>query len=296
MFGYLFVHFAGEETENTEQIYFSISKNGMTWETLNDGKPVIASVVGEKGLRDPHILRRQDGSFVIVATDLSIYNNGSWARATTKGSQSIAILESEDLLHWSELRLVKVASDESGCTWAPETIYDKDKDEYMIFWASQVASDQYAKQRIYRINTKDFIHFDDSTLYIEKNNHIIDTTIVEYNGVYYRFSKDETNKAILMESGDTLRGDFTPIDSFSLAKVEGYEGPTCFRLNGEDKWCLLLDAYATNQGYQAFVTDDLAKGEFKPVQEAFVTPFKFRHGTVIPITEKEYNGLVHFYK
>lgn len=33
-------------------------------------------------------------------------------------------------------------------------------------------------------------------------NHIIDTTIVQNDGKYYRFSKDETFKSIIMEVVD----------------------------------------------------------------------------------------------
>ncbi|MBQ8301167.1 MAG: discoidin domain-containing protein, partial [Clostridia bacterium] len=54
MEAYLFVHFVGTEaTEDDEQIYFSVSQDGTTWRTLNEGTPVLTSNVGEKGVRDP---------------------------------------------------------------------------------------------------------------------------------------------------------------------------------------------------------------------------------------------------
>ena len=75
---YLFVHFIGEG-ENGEQIYFSVSRDGLHWKDLNNGKPVIVSQVGEKGLRDPFILRnRLDGKFYIIATDLCIHAGKGW--------------------------------------------------------------------------------------------------------------------------------------------------------------------------------------------------------------------------
>lgn len=50
--GYLFVYFTGE-SEDGEQIYFAVSSDGLHWNDLNDGKPVLRSHVGEKGVRDP---------------------------------------------------------------------------------------------------------------------------------------------------------------------------------------------------------------------------------------------------
>jgi len=293
---YLFVHFLDEHTEDSEQIYFSVSEDGMRWRTLNNARPVLKSRLGERGVRDPHILRTPDGEkFYMVATDLSIYYNGDWKRAVQRGSQSIMIWESTDLVNWSEQRMVKVAPDDAGCTWAPESIYDKDAGDYMVFWASTVKSDHYSKQRIYCAKTTDFKQFSSPQLYIEKENHIIDTTFIEHDGKYYRFSKDETHKSIIMEVGETLMGAFAPVDGFSMLNVVGYEGPTCYKINGQDKWCLLLDAYAARQGYKAFVTDDLATGHFEAAMSEFITPFKFRHGTVMPITRKEYNRLIEAY-
>lgn len=43
---YLFVHFTGED-ENGEQIYFSVSKDGLHWMDLGSG-PALVSDIGEK--------------------------------------------------------------------------------------------------------------------------------------------------------------------------------------------------------------------------------------------------------
>ena len=53
-----------------------------------------------------------------------------------------------------------------------------------------------------------------------------------------------------------------------------------------DSWCLLLDG----MGYKAFITHDLASGNFEPAP-AITFPFKFRHGTVIAVTDEEYRRL-----
>ena len=37
--------------------------------------------------------------------------------------------------------LVEVSVPEAGCTWAPEAIYDRQQDNYLVFWASMVQLD-----------------------------------------------------------------------------------------------------------------------------------------------------------
>lgn len=293
--GFLFVTFHGEATPLTEQIYFGLSRDGRQWEALNGAKPVLVSQLGEKGVRDPYILRSHDGKkFYIVATDLSIHQNGSWTRATQAGSKSIVIWESADLVHWSP-RLAPVAAADSGCTWAPEAMYDDRTNDYLLYWASTSASDHFAKQRIWACRTRDFETFGAPFVYIETPNRIIDADIVRENGKYYRFLKNETTNTILMEVADTLMGSWQEVPGFSLAKLDGYEGPACFPLEpaaaGKPAtWCLLLDRIGRDAGYRPFVTHDLSSGEFVAAPD-IQFPFRFRHGAVLPITDAEFDQL-----
>ena len=304
MGAYLFVHFVGNESNaNHEQIYFSVSENGTSWKTLNSGNPVLVSNDGEKGVRDPHILRGEDGKFFIVATDLSIYNrrgdSNRWSTCQTAGSKKIVIWESEDLVNWSEARLVEVADKNAGCTWAPESVYDAEKGQYMVFWASKVSDDGYKQQRIYRSYTSDFVNFTPAEVYIDNGYSTIDTTITNYNGVYYRFTKDEAKSSITMMKSASLSSGWEDVGTYTINgaagnSVTGYEGPTIYKLNGEDKWCLLLDYYSKSQGYKPFVTNDITKGDFTSASD-FTFDATYRHGTVMPITSEEYKALTEKY-
>jgi hypothetical protein len=295
--GYLFVTFKGEDTPMTEQIYFALSQDGRHWNALNDAQPVLVSTVGEKGVRDPYLLRSHDGKrFYLLATDLSINLNHDWGRAQTAASKSIVIWDSTDLVHWSLPRLVKVAPDDAGCTWAPEAVYDESRKEYLTFWASKTGNDHFSKQRIWAAWTKDFVTFEKPFVYIDKPWHVIDTDIVRENDKYYRFSKDEEYKSITMEVSTNLLGLWRDATNFSLAKVQGYEGPECYRIKPaaggkSSAWCLILDQYSKGTGYQPFVTDNLSQGQFKP-GEGFSFPFRTRHGCVLAISADEYQRLV----
>ena len=301
MGAYLFTHFMGTEGDpNHEQVYFSVSQNGTDWTTLNDSQPILISELGEKGVRDPHIIRGEDGKFFIIATDLSIYNRSDdanrWGTCQTSGSKDIIIWESTDLVNWSEARAVTVAKDNAGCTWAPEAVYDAEKDMYMVFWASKTADDNYTTQRMYKSYTKDFVTFTDAEIYIDDGTiSNIDTTITSDKGVYYRFTKNESKSTVTMMKSTSLDKGWTMVDTYTLGEMTGYEGPTIYKMNGEEKWCLLLDFYSTSGGYKPFVTDDLAKGTFTAASD-FNFSAKYRHGTVIPITTEEYNRLIEAYK
>ena len=294
--GFLFVTFNGEASPMTEQIYFGLSRDGKQWDALNGAQPVLVSELGEKGVRDPYILRSHDGKkFYILATDLSIHFHSDWTRATHSGSRSIVIWESSDLVHWSKPWLAPVAPADAGCTWAPEAMYDDRTGDYLVFWASKTASDQFAKERIWARRTRDFHTFGAPFIYIEKPKDIIDTDIVKDNGKYYRFSKDETTKTILMDVSTNLMGPWQDVPQSSPSKLVGYEGPACFLLEpaavGKPAtWCLLLDQYSRGTGCQPFVTHDLSSGQFTPAT-GFKFPFRFRHGAVLPITDAEMAAL-----
>ena len=94
-----------------------------------------------------------------------------------------------------------------------------------------------------------------------------------------------------MEKSPKLMGPWQDVPQFSLAKLQGYEGPQCFPLEPaapgkQPTWCLLLDHYSKGEGYKAFTTSDLAGGQFAPVAD-FKFPFRFRHGSVLPVSAAE---------
>jgi hypothetical protein len=294
--GFVFVTFKGEASPMTEQIYFALSPDGRNWHALNGGEPVLVSRVGEKGVRDPYLLRAQDGkTFYLIATDLSINANGNWGRAVRAGSQSIVIWESTNLVQWTEPRLVRVAPDDAGCTWAPEAVYDEEAGNYLVFWASTTKRDAFEKHRIWAARTKDFRTFGEPFIYIEKPTTVIDTTIVRDGTNYFRFTKDEKFKAITMEMSAKLSGPWQDVPKFSLAQMRGYEGPECYLIEPAaagkpPTWGLILDYYSRGQGYQPFITHDLAGGQFTP-GAGFSFPFRFRHGSILPLTQAEYQRL-----
>lgn len=289
---YLFAHFIGEQKDG-EQIYFSVSRDGLHWKDLNGGKPVLYSNVGELGARDPFLIRSpwaEEKKYYLIATDLRIEAGKGWEAAQYSGSRDILVWESEDLVSWKGPKAHTIGVEGAGCVWAPEAIYDEREDAILVFWASMVGR----KQRIYAAYTKDFQTFGDPFLFLEKENHVIDSTIIRTEEGYYRYTKDETTKNIVVDFAKTLKPeDFKEIPSETLSELYGVEGPEIFKFNDREEWCLIVDRFATGKGYLPLVTKSLKTGVFTVLND---TQFdmgvtKKRHGGIIPITEEEYQRL-----
>lgn len=305
--GYFFSYFVGEGSANGEQIYSALSQGNdpLHWTELNDGNPVLTSELGEKGVRDPFIIRSPEGDkFYMIATDLSIYNNGNWDRAQRQGSRSIMVWESNDLVNWSEQRMVEISPPEAGNTWAPEISYDETTGEYIVFWASKLYEDETHSGNTYNkmmyAKTRDFYTFTEAEVYMDFGYSVIDTTMIKHDGKVYRFTKDERDnsssipygKTIFQEVGDTILGDFEMIKE-GVGDIKWVEGPTIFKSNMEEKWYLFVDEFG-GRGYIPFETTDLDSGEWV-LSTNYELPNHPRHGTVLPITQSEYNALYNKY-
>ncbi|MFI9833338.1 family 43 glycosylhydrolase [Streptomyces sp. NPDC051913] len=308
--GYMFSYFTGEGTSDGEQLYSALSKGDdpLKWRELNDGKPVLTSTLGEKGLRDPFIIRSPEGDkFYQIATDLRIYGNGDWDAAQRSGSKSIMVWESTDLVHWTDQRLVKVSPDSAGNTWAPEAFYDAALGEYVVFWASKLydneahSGDTY--NRMMYATTRDFYTFSEPKVWVDRGYSVIDSTMIQHDGTYYRLSKDERNntsstpnsKFIFEEKSDSILGSWSAVaEGIGKGAMNAAEGPLVFKSNTEEKWYAFLDEFG-GRGYIPFETTDLDSGVWTPVAD-YDLPAKPRHGTVLPVTQAEYDRLLRAYQ
>ncbi len=171
---YLFVHFKEKITPDGEQVYFGVSRDGLNWEQLNGGEPILTSKMGEKGCRDIEIVRLHTGGFVILTTDLCIANRMDenyrvdWKKVNSSGSKCLCMWKSDDLISFSEQRLIYMNREDFGCLWAPEVFFDERSAEYLIHWGSTVKADNYAHMSIYCSVTRDFEHFSEPKLFLQR--------------------------------------------------------------------------------------------------------------------------------
>jgi hypothetical protein len=299
--GYLMAHFTGESAMD-EQIYFATSTDGLHWTDVNNSQPVLISNVGEMGVRDPALIRSADGTrFWIIATDLRMASGISWDTAMHRGSTSLVIWESSDLVNWSQPRLVNVAGSipSAGCAWAPEAIYDEANGNYVVYWATISPLDGYDKPRIYYATTTDFVTFSVPQMYIDRPGSygIIDTEILKAaNGTYqyYRASRDTYMgyDAVTIEGSNSIFGSWITIgDIHNLISV-WTEGPILYKFNDVNQWCLMVDK--TAGGYVPLVSTDLSDmGTYRVLgsSEYNLGANRKRHGSILSVTAAELSAI-----
>ncbi|GAB2628415.1 family 43 glycosylhydrolase [Streptomyces capparidis] len=311
--GYLFAYFTGEGTADGEQVRFALSRGNdpLHWRELNGGAPVLNSVLGDKGVRDPFVIRSPEGDrFFLIATDLKMHGNGDWDAVQRHGSRSIMVWESTDLVNWSEQRSVQVSPPTAGNTWAPEAYWDADLGKYVVFWASKLYAEDDPQHtgdtynRMMYATTSDFRTFSEAEVWNDPGYSVIDSTVIEHDGTYHRLTKDERGtgespcgKFILQEkSADLLarKWDFVADcigrGTDTSPGISRGEGPTVFKSNTEDKWYLFIDEFG-GRGYVPFETTDLDSGKWT-MSDDYRLPASPRHGTVLPVTKAEYDRLL----
>ncbi len=295
--GYLFAYFEGSGNQQ-EHLRFAISEDAKNWYALNDNQPVIASdsISTSGGIRDPHILRGEDGCYYIVATDMNTVKNG-W-----KDNPGIVLMKSKDLVNWTHSKIVlkedyKEHFSDAYWVWAPQTIYDKKAKKYMIYFTLQRTGDgRKSMITYYAYANKDFTGFESEPKVLFKAKYnCLDNDIIERNGVYHMFYKGniknaegkEIQNGIQQATAKKLKGpwkeDFKFIDAYADSKT-GVEGSGVFKLNDKDEYVLMYDLYGSGR-YEYQTSKDLNTFSTKP--ESFRKDFFPRHGTVCSVTKDE---------
>ena len=299
--GYLFAYFEGSGNQQ-EHLRFAISEDAKNWYALNDNQPVIASdsISTSGGIRDPHILRGEDGCYYIVATDMNTVKNG-W-----KDNPGIVLMKSKDLVNWTHSKIVlkedyKEHFSDAYWVWAPQTIYDKKAKKYMIYFTLQRTGDgRKSLVTYYAYANKDFTGFESEPKVLFNAKYgCIDNDIIERNGVYHMFYKGniknaegkEIQNGILQATAKNLKGpwkeDFKFIDAYADSNT-GVEGSGVFKLNDKDEYVLMYDLYGSGR-YEYQTSKDLNTFSTKPA--SFRKDFFPRHGTVCSITKDEMERL-----
>ncbi len=283
---YLFVYFTGNHISE-ESVHYAVSMDGYTYWALNNNKPVLDSRVisSTGGIRDPHILRCQDGkTFYMVLTDM-VSDNG-W-----DSNRSMVLLKSTDLVNWSHT-VVNMQKRYKGQeklkrVWAPQTIYDPEAEKYMVYWSMQYAGGPDIIYYAYA--NKDFtdLEGEPKPLFIPENKtSCIDGDIVYKDSLYHLFYKTEGNgNGIKIATTKSLTsGQWEEQPDYKQQTKEAVEGSGTFKLIGQDKYIFMYDIYMKGQ-YQFTESTDLK--DFHVTEQPVKMDFHPRHGTIIPITRDE---------
>ncbi|MBO4662893.1 MAG: glycoside hydrolase family 43 protein [Bacteroidaceae bacterium] len=313
---YLFAFFANN-TPDGEQIRFALSDDGFNYTSLNEGRPVVASdtIAIKKSIRDPHIMRAEDGkTFYMVLTDMR--SNEGW-----QSNDGLILMKSTDLIHWQHTaidfptrfpNIQELNADNLHAVWAPQTIWDPVAKKYMVYysigrhdWEYPTSDKRFFQpyfKLFYSYANEDFTDLSAPKLLFDFGKASIDGDIVydKKNKEYVLFFKDEgrsvinplgpnggwkTHQGIMRATSKNVTGPYTTEWKY-LHKPGQFpvEGSSVFPLINSDEYILMYDCYA-NGHYQfckgdltsfTYVKDTPTKGTFTP-----------RHGSVIHITDAE---------
>jgi hypothetical protein len=299
--GYLGVFFLGDKP--SVYLYLSNGNNANSMVALNKGQPVINPTKGTLGVRDPSIIPGSGADagkkWYIIGTDLNIAKT-TWDAAQRKGSRSIFVWESSDLVTWTNERLVSVEDATAGMVWAPSAIWDASRSQYLVHWASKFypTSDPNhtgspSSIRIRYAYTSDFKTFSAPQDYINRSpTNIIDLEFLSLgNNAYARFMKDESAKTVFTEiSTNGLFGTWTRPAGANAVIANGVEGPAVYWDNQvAGKAHLLLDFYGAD-GYRPYEAADVKSGKWS-ASDRSAWPANLRHGSVLPVTKAQVDGL-----
>ena len=290
MAGYLFVYFTGNHISQ-EAVCYALSPDGYNFKALNGGKPVLDSRVisSTGGVRDPHILRSQDGKwFYMVLTDM-VSGNG-W-----DSNRAMVMLKSKNLVDWeySVINMQKRYKNQERLkrVWAPQTVYDFNAGKYMVYWSMQYGNGPDVIYYAYANEDFTDLEGEPKPLFIPENKKsCIDGDIVYKDGLFYMFYKTEGhgNGIKLATTKSLTSGEWTEYPDYKQQTTDAVEGAGTFKLIGSDKYILMYDVYMRGK-YQFTESTDLKN--FKVIDNDVTMDFHPRHGTVIPITAKEYKRL-----
>lgn len=315
---YLFAYFSSNSPDG-EQVRYAVSKDGVNYRALNNGEPILASdsIALKKGIRDPHILRGEDGeTFYMVLTDMR--SSEGW-----QSNDGIVLMKSKDLINWEHSRIdfpsrfpnLKGFDRENlHAVWAPQTIWDAKKKQYMIYysigrhdWEYPVGNRSQPYFKIfYSYANKDFTDITEPKLLFDFGSAAIDGDIVydKKNKQFVLFFKDEglstvnngfkTKNGIMRATSRKLKGPYKT-EYKHLQKTDAIvEGSSVFPIIDSDKYMLMYDCY-TEGYYQFCISDDLTNFEFVKNTDTKGN-FTPRHGSVIQITNGELDRLERLLK
>lgn len=283
---YLFTYFTGNHITQ-EAVHYALSMDGYTYWAVNNNQPILDSKVisSTGGVRDPHILRSQDGrTFYMVLTDM-VSDNG-W-----DSNRALVMLKSTDLVNWSH-SIINMQKRYSGQeqlkrVWAPQTVYDPEADKYMVYWSMKYGDGPDIIYYAYANESFTDLEDEPKVLFLPQNRKsCIDGDIVHKDGVFHLFYKTEGhgNGIKVATTSSLTSGEWVEEPDYKQQTNDAVEGAGTFKLINQDKYILMYDVYMKGK-YQFTESTDLKN--FKVIDNEVKMDFHPRHGTIIPITRNE---------
>lgn len=280
--GYVMAYF----TESPQQqgadygLHLAVSRDGLNWMPLNQNNPVVTPTAGTLGLRDPFLFRKRDGTFVVVATDL---------RGTifTLNNQFLHVWDSTNLTSFTGYRRVQMHNLATH-TWAPTVFWDASRGQYGIVYSANNGQD------VFLVNyTSDFRTVSAPQVYFSPGFPVLDGDIVVDGSTTYMYFKNLADGNLYGARSSTGAPNSYTTYTSGLRQGSGIEAPLLLRTI-QGGWRLWGDSFSpVNNDFYAWSSNNIgAKAWSAMNQRDYTPPLNSKHGSMLAISEAEYNGLI----
>ncbi|MFY1673852.1 glycoside hydrolase family 43 protein [Plantactinospora sp. WMMB334] len=263
-------------------LHLAVSRDGLNWTPLNQNNPVVTPTAGERGLRDPFVFRRRDGTFVVVATDLS-------GTDFSRTSQYLHVYDSTNLSSFTGYRRLRMHTYSNVHTWAPTVFWDAARGQYGIVYSANTTTD------LFLVNyTTDFRTVSSPQTYFSPGFPVLDADIHVDGGTTYLYYKNLSNGNLYgARSGTGAPNSFSTYTG-GLRQGNAIEGAHLVRRNDGGAWWLWGDSFSpVNNDMYLWATASVSGGSWSVLnQRDYTPPINSKHGSVVGVTDSEYNAMV----
>lgn len=296
---YLFAHMTHKDYG---RLYYSVSKDGLHWQNLNEGERVFDNYQGH-----PDIVKGPKGNYYMAGN-------------TSDSSPDINIWSSDDLITWEkhavytpDLTATPGYENALQRIGAPKLFYDKASSQFIMTWhtphkegTKEDPERYWASQRTLFVLSDDLKEFKGPPkMLFDWNIGTIDVIIRKVDSSYYAIIKDETYPTLYWPTGKTIRiarSSFL-LGPYSLPQEpispNFREAPSLIPSPTGEVWYLYYEQYP-GVSYGLSIADNLngpwyqASGyTFFSDWDKYSLPEKVRHGSMITISGEEYDTLVN---
>lgn len=280
---YVFAYFTETPNRNGSNygLHLAVSTDGLNWSPLNQNNPVVTPTAGTLGLRDPFVLRKQDGTFVVLATDL----NGT---DFSQNNQYLHVWDSADLTSFTGYRRIRMHGLATH-TWAPTAFWDAARGQYGIVYSASNGAD------VFMINyTADFRTVGSNQVYFSPGYGVLDGDIVVDGGTYYLYYKNLSDGLLYGARSSTGAANSFTTYAGGLRQGGQIEAPLLIRNADGSGWRLWGDSFSpVNNDFYAWSQPSLAANSWVALnQRAYTPPLNAKHGSIAGVTSAEYAALV----
>ena len=263
-------------------LHLAVSSDGLTWTPLNQNNPVATPTAGMQGLRDPYLLRKQDGTFVVLATDLR-------GRVFNLDNQFIHVWDSTNLTSFSNYRRVRLHSMATH-SWAPEAFWVASRNQYAVIYSAFNGT-----RDVLMVNyTTDFVNMGNPQVFFDPGYNVLDGDVLVDGSTYYLSFKNLTDGNLYVARSTTGAPNSFTVLTGGLRQGGAIEAPILVKSNTSNTFWLWGDSFSpANAVFYAWQSTNINGNSWSTLnQRTFTAPINAKHATISPITAAERDALI----